>query len=137
MSPEALPERFSEKDDCAICYERLVIPSTENEGPSYVIDDVQLLCQGRNQPGHHFHWSCLQEYDENGWDRRACPLCRGNPLNGQDQLIAIVRNEGGVSSGFDIGDAFDEEKADAAQPLSWKKERHVIAYPCPLHLFLS
>ncbi|TDL20333.1 hypothetical protein BD410DRAFT_378605 [Rickenella mellea] len=124
--PEPKPQKFSETEDCAICLERLVIPNSEEEGASYIIDDVQLLCQD-GKPGHHFHWSCLQEFDQNDWDRQACPYCRGNPLTNDGHLIAIVKNEGGVTGGFDIGEAFDDEKEMDAQPLSWKKERALLS----------
>jgi len=131
---ESLPPNFSENDDCALCFEPISIRST-NEGDEddggdsiIMIDDVHLMCGTNRDPRHHFHWSCLQEYDQSEqWDRSTCPCCNGNTLDEQGRLIVTVRNEGGVTYGFDLGEAFDEERVDETRPLSWKKERAFLS----------
>jgi hypothetical protein len=115
--PQPRPENYSLEDDCAICFERLLIPATTGEvGPSYVIDDIKLRCK------HHFHWSCFEEYDRASPENRSkCPLCRGNTLNTRGELIVDVVNEGGFTGGINLGDEFDRNRWEEEQPEEWKK----------------
>ncbi|GAO51420.1 ankyrin [Saitoella complicata NRRL Y-17804] len=91
-------------NNCALCFDPLLIPNPSDEGPAMIIDDVELRCS------HHFHWSCFTEYDADGNDRTLCPECGETTLQRGGQLLVIVRNEGGVTAGFDLGAALDEEK---------------------------
>jgi len=115
--PQPRPENYSLEEDCAICFERLLIPATSGEiGPSYVIDDIKLCCQ------HHFHWSCFEEYDSASSENRSkCPLCRGNTLDSSGQLIVDIVNEGGFTGAINLGDEFDRNRWEEAQPEAWKK----------------
>ncbi|KAF2263477.1 hypothetical protein CC78DRAFT_533903 [Lojkania enalia] len=75
--------------DCAICKEPLLVPSSNNGQPSYVIDDVEFRCK------HHFHWSCILEHSISSHDaRNRCALCRQSVLDSQGEFIVKVRNEG-------------------------------------------
>jgi len=118
---------------CSLCSHALLVqyrhdPDDTEAEETTVLDDVQLLCGSNKAPGHHFHWTCLQEYDEEGWDRKRCPLpsCGGNPVK-DGLLLVIVRNEGGVTEDFNIGKVFDEEKWESEQPISWKKSRALLS----------
>ncbi|KZP28077.1 hypothetical protein FIBSPDRAFT_274259 [Athelia psychrophila] len=120
--PEKQPANYSTEDDCAICFDKLLMPSTSEEGPSCIIDDVKLRC------GHHFHWACFDEYDRASPSNRAiCPLCRGPTLDPSGALIVDVTNEGGFSGGIDLGAAFDQERWDEAQPDAWRKGQALLS----------
>jgi len=121
--PEPAPPAYSDEDDCAFCYERLLIPPREGEdGPSSFIDDVKLLC------GHHFHWTCFEDYDNaSPTNRSRCPICRDSTLNANGDLIVDVRNEGGFTGGFDLGRDLDESKWRESQPESWKKGQALLS----------
>lgn len=122
-----VPVTFVETDDCAICFSPLVIQveadTLDELSPSAIPDDVELhCCKGLGTSGHHFHWACLQELDEEGLlDRSKCPFpkCGRNPLSEERKLLVTVRNEGGVTEDFDLGQAFDKDKEE---PLSRKQE---------------
>ncbi|KAH7919733.1 ankyrin [Leucogyrophana mollusca] len=123
--PPPAPTVYS-PDTCAICLESLHLPSNDDEGPSYIIDDVKLHCgppESRGR-GHHFHWSCIVEWVKEGGDRSRCPLCRQNTLNQAGEFIVDVRNEGGFTGGFDLGETIDEEIFMDANP----QEQHNQAF---------
>lgn len=87
---------------CAICHEPLLVPSIDDEQPSYLIDDVEFPCK------HHFHWGCILEYSISSSDaRNRCAFCRQSVLNSEGEFIVQVRNEGGFVGGFDFGDEID------------------------------
>ncbi|KAG5645526.1 hypothetical protein DXG03_005801 [Asterophora parasitica] len=119
---EGRPDNYSE-DDCAICFEKLLIPATTGEvGPSHIIDDIKLQCN------HHYHWSCFEEYDRASEANRAkCPLCRRNTLDASGRLIADVVNEGGFSGAVDLGDIFDRDRWEDEQPEEWKKAQALLS----------
>jgi len=120
--PQPKPDNFSTEDDCAICFDKLFIPSTTVEGPSYIIDDVKIRC------GHHVHWSCFDEYDRASPSNRSqCPLCRASPLNSFGALIVDVTNEGGFSGGIDLGAIFEQERWEEEQPEEWRKGQAVLS----------
>ncbi|KAF9222712.1 hypothetical protein BS17DRAFT_783281 [Gyrodon lividus] len=118
-------------DTCMICHKSLCITtepeylddssepdSEELEGPSTIIDDVELYCglPGSGPGGHHAHWSCLIEHakqiraDAPGSGERAtCIVCGQNTLDASGRLIVDVRNEGGETKGFDFGEIIEEE----------------------------
>lgn len=101
---------------CAICDQGLVVAPADPAGVSY-LDDVELRCS------HHFHWTCYGEWEEEDKSRRgACPLCGEGALDEGGRLIVIVRNEGGSTEGFDLGEALDEEMEMEAHPQR-KRER--------------
>lgn len=97
-------------DRCMICIEPLCIPLDDDdgdEGPSHVIDDVELYCgtPGSGPSGHHAHWACFLDWakeNENAWNR--CPLCGQNTLDARNRLIVNVKNEGGTTDRFDFGE---------------------------------
>jgi hypothetical protein len=96
---------FALPDSCTICQESLVIASTEDEGPSAIVDDVELLpCR------HHFHWSCIMEYEMGSTASKGlCPHCNENALDPQGRFLVTVRNEGGTTENFDLGKEIEEE----------------------------
>lgn len=113
-------------DTCMFCQKSLSItigPEYSNdlseldleelEGPSTIIDDVELYCgaPGSGPGGHHAHWSCLIEHakqikaDTSDSVRRAtCMVCGQNTLDASGRLIVDVKNEGGETKGFDFGE---------------------------------
>ena len=110
----------------------LVIPApvsddtNSEETTSTVPDIVEVPCYGASDGGpHQFHWACLREEFEKTSDRSACPLahCKRPILDGEGRLLVVVRNEGGVTEDFDLGQAFDEDKAEEDMPEELKKER--------------
>ncbi|KAG6907268.1 hypothetical protein DXG01_009642 [Tephrocybe rancida] len=122
--PEPRPPNYSTEDDCAFCYDRLVIPNTSDEtGPSTIIDDVKLRC------GHHFHWSCFADYDRaEDKNRAVCPICRQSTLNARGLLIVDVVNEGGFTGAIDFGKTLDRDRWEEAQPEEWKKGQALLAF---------
>ncbi|EGN99862.1 hypothetical protein SERLA73DRAFT_180111 [Serpula lacrymans var. lacrymans S7.3] len=123
--PPPAPPAYS-PENCAICLESLHIPSNDDEGPSQIIDDVELHCgpPGSGASGHHFHWSCIMEWAKTGGDKSRCPLCRQNTLDRNGRFIVDVRNEGGFTGGMDLGEEIDEELYLDAHP----EERYKIAF---------
>ncbi|KAG6817918.1 hypothetical protein H0H87_012386 [Tephrocybe sp. NHM501043] len=122
--PEPRPPNYSTEDDCAICYERLVIPNTSGEtGPSTIIDDVKVRC------GHHFHWSCFEDYDraDDGY-RAICPICRQSTLNAEGLLIVDVVNEGGFSGAVNLGEILDQDRWEEKQPEEWKRGQALLSF---------
>jgi hypothetical protein len=89
----------SSSELCGICSESLLIKSGVEEGPSHVIDDVEVRCGN----AHHFHWECLLEYAQGGGDRGRCPSCKQHTLSTEGRFLVDVRNEGGFTGGFDMG----------------------------------
>jgi hypothetical protein len=87
-------------DLCGICFDPLLIPSGDDEGTSEIIDDVELRCGG----SHHFHWECILSQARANGNSSICPLCRRSVLNTQGQFLVDIRNEGGMTAGFDMGE---------------------------------
>ncbi|KAG5653384.1 hypothetical protein H0H81_000771 [Sphagnurus paluster] len=101
--PPRRPDNYS-TDNCGICLEKLVIPVTTGETEA------------------------RQEYDNaSPRNREICPLCRQNTLNSEGRLIVDVVNEGGFSGGIDIGDIFDRDRWEEAQPEEWKKGQALLS----------
>lgn len=88
---------MSTSELCGICAEPLLIPSGAGEGPAHVLDDVQVRCPS----AHHFHWECLLEHAVR--ERMLCPACGESVLDAADAFLVDVRNEGGLTPGFDMG----------------------------------
>jgi len=115
------------ENNCSICHESLLITAVpspnENSSDSEqqlssFIDDILLRC------GHHFHWSCIIEYGVSSLDARGkCALCGANVLNEQGRLIVDVRNEGGLTQGFDLGSEIEEELFLSNNPEIQRKSR--------------
>ncbi|KAI0732082.1 hypothetical protein C8Q72DRAFT_162321 [Fomitopsis betulina] len=120
--PEPKAPAYS-PEDCAICRESLHIAPSEEGGSSYMIDDVELLCDNGRPKNHHFHWSCITDYVKADGDRAKCPLCRGHTLDKRGRMIVGVTNEGGVQGGVDLGDIIDQEIFEESQPESWRLEQ--------------
>ncbi|KAH9839359.1 uncharacterized protein C8Q71DRAFT_749083 [Rhodofomes roseus] len=120
--PTPAPPAYS-PEDCAICFESLHVAPRDEEGSSYMIDDVELYCNNGRPNNHHFHWSCITDYVKSGGDRAKCPLCRGHALDARGRMIVGVTNEGGVQGGVDLGDIIDEEIFEESQPESWRLEQ--------------
>jgi hypothetical protein len=102
----------SSSEHCSICSEPLLIPFEANggedqsPGPSVqpegqIIDDVKVNCGN----AHHFHWECLIEHVQAGGDQGLCPAqgCGRSTLNEHGLFLVDVRNEGGLTEGFDMG----------------------------------
>jgi hypothetical protein len=89
----------NDPDMCGICREPLLISSDADEGPSEIIDDVELKCS------HHFHWECVMTHAREAGNVAACPLCGQSVLNDHGRFLVDIRNEGGVTGGFDMGEA--------------------------------
>ncbi|KAG6813224.1 hypothetical protein H0H92_013111 [Tricholoma furcatifolium] len=103
--PEPRPPNYSAEDDCAICYERLIIPNETGEtGPSFEDYD-------RAQDGY----------------RNICPICRQSTLDSNGRLIVDVMNEGGFSGGIDLGDILDRDRWEEEQPEDWKKGQALLS----------
>lgn len=110
--PPPKPEIHSE-DQCAICYEPLIVPNDDDEPskPSYVIDDVQLRC------GHHFHKSCIMEYALSSPSaRERCAMCRANVLDNSGRYIINIKTENGYTGSMDLGKDIDEQAFLEANP---------------------
>lgn len=97
--PASIHPPTASDQDCAICHEPLVVPSSNNGEPSYLIDDVEFRCK------HRFHWACILEYAVSSPEdaRTRCALCRQSLLYSQGEFMVLVRNEEGVVCGFDFG----------------------------------
>lgn len=125
----SIPSGYSETEDCGLCFSRLVIPASSDEASTSTLpDDVELPCHGATGGrNHHFHWACLQEKYDDSAARNTCPFptCGRNVLNEEGKLLAIIRNEGGITEDFDILEAFDEDKAEVDMPEMQKKELYV------------
>ena len=109
-------------DTCAACEEALLLtiePDSDDEvyangkaqqGAESVPDDVELSC------GCHFHWECFLD----AYTITECPSCSKNissmSSGGQQQVLCIVRNEGGVQTGYDILPTATEEAYLRAYP---------------------
>ncbi|KZF20132.1 hypothetical protein L228DRAFT_241317 [Xylona heveae TC161] len=83
--------------------ELMVGSSSSAAATTTVPDDVELGC------GCHFHWQCLLDI----YSTPICPHCGTLLLStsqiGEDQLLCILRNEGGVQEGLDILPLLTEE----------------------------
>ncbi|KAF7969969.1 hypothetical protein HWV62_25448 [Athelia sp. TMB] len=102
--PEPRPANYSTEDDCAICFDKLFIPSTTDEGPSF------------------------DEYDRASPSNRSkCPLCGASPLDPSGALIVDVTNEGGFSGGIDLGAVFEQERWEEDQPDEWRKGQALLS----------
>ncbi|KAG9019615.1 hypothetical protein FRB90_012461 [Tulasnella sp. 427] len=112
-SPSHGVSLFSD-ERCSICDQGLVVAPEDLAESSY-LDDVELSCT------HHFHWTCYAEWEEDE-SRGKCPLCGESSLDQRGRLIVIVRNEGGTTQGFDLGEALDLESEMDAHPQR-KRER--------------
>ncbi|KAK4695744.1 hypothetical protein P7C70_g8495, partial [Phenoliferia sp. Uapishka_3] len=100
---------------CALCAEPLLIPSQDSTGPSTIPDDVHLVCNC------HFHWDCITEhFEELPSSSRSCPACKSSVLSRDGRFLVDVRNEGGYTAGYDLGDDLDEDQRD---PEEVRKER--------------
>ncbi|KAJ4371263.1 hypothetical protein N0V83_004480 [Neocucurbitaria cava] len=101
VPPSTNPPTASDKD-CAICHEPLLVPSSNDDKLSFIIDDVEFRCK------HHFHWACILEYATSSNDaRNRCALCRQSVLDSRGKFIVYVRNEGGVTGGINFGEEID------------------------------
>jgi hypothetical protein len=110
--PAPKPEVHSE-DQCAICYEPLIVPNNDDEPskPSYVIDDVQLRC------GHHFHKSCIMGYALSSPSaRERCAMCRANVLDNSGRYVIGIKTENGCAGSMDLGEDIDEQAFLEANP---------------------
>lgn len=109
-------------DTCAACEEPLLL-TIENDsdddgyttgksqqGTESLPDDVELSC------GCHFHWECFLE----AYAITECPSCSKNISSlssvGQQQVLCMVRNEGGIQTNFDILPTATEEAYLRAYP---------------------
>lgn len=114
---------------CGLCHQPLLIPqaslpagerfsSSDDEDddiPSHMIDDVELLC------GDHFHWDCLIQVSKltPAEGLRSCPTCRKDVLTMTEEgekLLVQVRNEGGVTTNYDLGEEILSELALDSNP---------------------
>ncbi|KZV83350.1 hypothetical protein EXIGLDRAFT_656163 [Exidia glandulosa HHB12029] len=92
-------------EKCCVCLESLTVPSDSDEGPSEVIDDVELPCR------HHYHWQCILDHPSS-----ICSSCGADARNADGKLLVTVRNEGGVSEDYDLGAELEEEAFLAGHP---------------------
>ncbi|KAL9104690.1 MAG: hypothetical protein Q9163_000368 [Psora crenata] len=80
------------------------------DGGSYVDDDVYLQC------GCHFHWQCLLD----AYSVTECPSCgkylTSTSINGQQQILCDLKNEGGLQKSLDILPLLAEETYLKAYP---------------------
>ncbi|KAG6865777.1 hypothetical protein C0991_011974 [Blastosporella zonata] len=108
------PPTYSPEDDCAFCYDRLVIPNTSAE------TGVSLFPALTS--------SSFEDYDraEDG-NRAICPICRQSTLNAEGLLFVDVVNEGGFSGAVNLGDILDQDRWEEAQPEGWKKGQAVLS----------
>ncbi|CED85430.1 Zinc finger, RING/FYVE/PHD-type [Phaffia rhodozyma] len=112
-------------DGCALCSLPLLVPQEpssdieddeDEETPSHLIDDVELPC------GDHFHWDCLMNASKiSPVDKlRFCLFCRQQAVtiadDGSEKLLVHVRNEGGLTSNFDLGEEIRSEIAFDSNP---------------------
>ena len=109
-------------DICAACEEPLLLTigsDSEDEGftngkaqdgAQSVPDDVELSCHC------HFHWECFLD----SYTITECPNCSKGisslSSNGQQQVLCVVRNEGGVQTNYDILPTATEEAYLRAYP---------------------
>lgn len=103
-------DRTSPEESCIICNESLqILVDSDDEETSgseshYVYDDVELPC------GHHLHYDCAR--DLHAQSRAAitsCPSCQ-NTLLTNGTLLVTIRNEGGVTTRFDLGQDLEEQR---------------------------
>lgn len=112
---------------CVSCREPLMVevePDSDFEDSKSaaqeynVLDDVELNC------GCHYHWECFME----SYTITQCPNCSRNisslSSTGQQQVLCVVRNEGGEQSNYDILPSATEEAYLRAYP----EERRAHAF---------
>lgn len=81
-----------------------------NDSEGYVYDDVELPCQ------HHLHYDCAR--DLHAQSRSAitkCPLC-DTSLMTNGQILVTIRNEGGITTEFDLGQDLEEQRELSEHP---------------------
>jgi hypothetical protein len=77
---------------CGICGDPLLVPADIDEGGADVPDDVALRC------GHRYHWECLLDAGS-----ARCSACGADGRGADGRFLVDVRNEGGLTHGFDMG----------------------------------
>ncbi|KAK9455554.1 hypothetical protein V1511DRAFT_498091 [Dipodascopsis uninucleata] len=90
------------------------------------LDDVQLnACPSM----HHFHWDCFLKHNE---PENYCPGCHSAivPPDGSLQLLAVIRNEEGAETDYNIGQTLVEERYYAANPSLRKQDALFEACMC-------
>lgn len=116
-----MSNRSSLDEICIVCNDSLRIQiDSEDEGDistdvggsgeGYIYDDVELPCR------HHLHYDCAREL--HAQSRSAitrCPLCDRSLLT-NGAIIVTVRNEGGVTTDFDLGQDLEEQRVLQANP---------------------
>jgi hypothetical protein len=91
-------------EECALCNKPLLVPSSNDQTASFIIDDVELLCQ------HHFHMNCIIEDAKSRGDiRDQCALCSEHVLDQDGAFMVTVRNEGGCAGEIDLRNQIEDE----------------------------
>lgn len=108
-----MSNRSSQDESCIICNEslRILIDSEDEEASDvstveahYIYDDVELPC------GHHLHYDCARDlHAQSRTATTQCPLCQSSLLT-NGTLLVTVRNEGGVTTQFDLGQDLEEQR---------------------------
>lgn len=114
---------------CIICNDslRLQVDSDEESSPEiidgpriieeqYIYDDIEIPCQ------HHIHYDCARElYGQSHKSITQCPLCQKSLLT-NGRVLVKVRNEGGITTDFDLGQDLEEQLILQADPELAKNE---------------
>lgn len=76
----------------------------------FIYDDIELPCH------HHIHYDCARElYGQSRSAITKCPMCQHSLLT-NDRILVIVRNEGGTTMNFDLGQDLEEQLALQSDP---------------------
>ncbi|ELU38704.1 zf-rbx1 domain-containing protein [Rhizoctonia solani AG-1 IA] len=115
---------------CSLCSHPIYIPTPDVEFDSQSISsDIEEIDSIRLPScGHTFHWTCWASYEiQSPTNRPLCPspncgaatltypLQSGSSSNA-GKLLVTLYNEGGISEGFDLGQALDDERYYDSHP---------------------
>lgn len=83
---------------------------SQDTNEQFIYDDIELPCH------HHIHYDCARDlHAQSRSDITKCPVCQHSLLT-NGRILVIVRNEGGVTTDFDLGQDLEEQAILQADP---------------------
>lgn len=121
-----MSNRSSLDEVCIICHDSLRLQADSDsddeardfpkDAGAYIYDDVELPCR------HHLHYDCARDlYGQSSAAITTCPLCNLSLLT-HGRILVTVRNEGGVTEEFDLGQDLEEQQQLEADPILARNE---------------
>ncbi|KAF8741535.1 Enoyl-(Acyl carrier protein) reductase, partial [Rhizoctonia solani] len=130
LAPSVSMQSTTSAAACSLCSHPIYIPTPDVEFDSQSISsDIEEIDSIRlPNCGHTFRWTCWASYEiQSPTNRPLCPspncgaatltypLQSGSSSNA-GKLLVTLYNEGGISEGFDLGQALDDERYYDSHP---------------------